>query len=213
MIDKDDLQAELWKAYVSAFAEMQNALKDKKNPHLGNDYATLESVLAAVRPVLAKYGLAILQAPADMRALTAGGGVRLESTAAAVDTGVTVISVITTLAHQKGGTVTIRTEVPVAPQVDKKTGRPVIDAQRAGSAITYARRYALAAVCGITQTDDDGSAASAYQSVDTGSRTQLADKLADAATLADLERMKDEVRQSGDRALIQLYVERKKELS
>ena len=33
------------------------------------------------------------------------------------------------------------------------------DMQAVGSAITYARRYGLAAACGISQTDDDGNAA------------------------------------------------------
>lgn len=35
------------------------------------------------------------------------------------------------------------------------------DAQGIGSAITYLRRYSLAAICGITQEDDDGNQASA----------------------------------------------------
>jgi hypothetical protein len=34
------------------------------------------------------------------------------------------------------------------------------DAQGAGSALTYMRRYALAAVVGVVQADDDGNAAS-----------------------------------------------------
>jgi hypothetical protein len=34
------------------------------------------------------------------------------------------------------------------------------DAQSMGSAITYSRRYSLAAIVGLTQTDDDGNAAS-----------------------------------------------------
>lgn len=35
------------------------------------------------------------------------------------------------------------------------------DAQGVGSTLTYARRYALAAICGIAQDDDDGEAAAA----------------------------------------------------
>ncbi len=34
-----------------------------------------------------------------------------------------------------------------------------VDAQAAGSALTYMRRYALAAFIGIVQADDDGNAA------------------------------------------------------
>jgi len=36
---------------------------------------------------------------------------------------------------------------------------PKQDPQAVGSAITYLRRYSLAAVCGLTQEDDDGNAA------------------------------------------------------
>ena len=39
------------------------------------------------------------------------------------------------------------------------------DAQGAGSALTYMRRYALAAVVGVVQADDDGNAASAPKPV------------------------------------------------
>ena len=35
-----------------------------------------------------------------------------------------------------------------------------VDAQGAGSALTYMRRYALAAVVGVVQADDDANAAS-----------------------------------------------------
>lgn len=42
------------------------------------------------------------------------------------------------------------------------SGSPIAkqDPQGVGSAITYMRRYSLAAMCGITQEDDDGNAAS-----------------------------------------------------
>jgi hypothetical protein len=40
------------------------------------------------------------------------------------------------------------------------TRLPRDDAQALGSAITYLRRYCLAAICGVAQADDDGAAAS-----------------------------------------------------
>ena len=36
--------------------------------------------------------------------------------------------------------------------------------QQVGTAVTYGRRYALAAICGITQKDDDGQENSVVQS-------------------------------------------------
>jgi len=64
------------------------------------------------------------------------------------------ITLTTTLAHESGEFLT--STVGVVP------GK--FDAQGLGSAVTYLRRYALAAICGVAQEDDDGNAASAYQS-------------------------------------------------
>ena len=47
------------------------------------------------------------------------------------------------------------------------------DAQQVGSVVTYLRRYSLAALCGVTQDDDDGNAASVPQTPANGqSRSQ-----------------------------------------
>lgn len=60
------------------------------------------------------------------------------------------ITVITTLIHSSGewisGSLTIKPSKP--------------DAQGVGSVITYARRYGLSAIVGISQIDDDGNSAS-----------------------------------------------------
>lgn len=67
-------------------------------------------------------------------------------------TGVTdgVVVLRTTLAHRSGQCV--EGFYPLKPVKD--------DPQGYGSAITYARRYCLAAILGITQEDDDGNSAS-----------------------------------------------------
>jgi hypothetical protein len=57
--------------------------------------------------------------------------------------------VVTTLAHETGQWVRGRLALPLA-----KT-----DPQGIGSAITYGRRYALAAMVGVAPEDDDGNAA------------------------------------------------------
>lgn len=62
----------------------------------------------------------------------------------------TGVLVITTLAHESGQWV--RGKLRMMP----KDATP----QGIGSAITYARRYALAAIVGLAQVDDDGNAAS-----------------------------------------------------
>lgn len=63
------------------------------------------------------------------------------------------VTLTTTLAHESGEYMS--STVGVVP------GK--FDAQGLGSAVTYLRRYALAAICGVAQEDDDGNAASNAQ--------------------------------------------------
>jgi hypothetical protein len=116
-------------ALVAAQREMTNAVKDGKNPHFKSEYATLASVLNAVRDPLLKHGIAMSQHP------TTEGN---------------TVSVRTLLMHTSGGWLSS------ACSATAKNNDP----QSVGSAISYLRRYSLAAVCGIAQEDDDGSAAS-----------------------------------------------------
>jgi hypothetical protein len=118
-------------AFVAASSEMGNAIKDKVNPHFKNAYATLGSVREATRPVLAKHGLALLQ------------------TLVHADSGAVLLR--TTLLHKSGQWI-----------AGEQLLNPVKnDPQGLGSAISYARRYGEAAICGIVaEEDDDGNAAS-----------------------------------------------------
>lgn len=92
-------------------------------------YATLAALTEATTEPLAKQGCAIVQ-----EASFGEEGVLVE----------------TWLIHESGGTLQFS---PLLMPVKDRT------AQAVGSAITYARRYALAAICGIAPEDDDGDAA------------------------------------------------------
>jgi hypothetical protein len=59
------------------------------------------------------------------------------------------LHLITTIAHESGETISGSVPLIIGKQ----------DMQGVGSAITYARRYGLAALAGVSQTDDDGNAA------------------------------------------------------
>jgi hypothetical protein len=61
------------------------------------------------------------------------------------------ITIDTVLMHASGQWIASSLAVPLAKR----------DAQGVGSATTYGRRYALAAICGIAQDDDDGNEATA----------------------------------------------------
>jgi len=118
-------------ALVAALAEMPHPAKDGTNPHFGSRFATLPGVLSTVRPVLARHGLALLQAP--------GTGTR----------GPVVHS---TLMHASGQWL----ELPPLEMPAVKS-----DPQSWGSCLSYTRRYAVLALCGVAgEDDDDGHAAS-----------------------------------------------------
>ena len=125
------IEASIASAYVAAFAEIEGAVKDAKNPHLKSQYADLPSVIAAIKPALIKHGLAFTQ-PCQPS-----------------DEGVTVSTV---LHHASGETLDLGSLFVPA---NKK------DAQGFGSALTYARRYSLLSAFGVPTEDDDGNAASA----------------------------------------------------
>ena len=118
----------LWKAQQ----EFPAIGKDSTNPHFKNKYASLDAIIATVRPILATYGLSLTQ---NSEATSEGKA----------------LNVFTTLVHQSGASVTACAYVPLAKQ----------DAQGAGGALTYGRRYSLSALlCLATEDDDDGHRAS-----------------------------------------------------
>jgi hypothetical protein len=123
---------ELAAALAKAQGKIKGASKDADNPFFKSKYADLASVWEACRSELAANGLSIVQAP---RATAFDGG--------------WVIEVETRLLHGSGQWMADSLTLPV--------GKP--DAQGVGSAITYARRYALASFVGVAPEDDDGNAA------------------------------------------------------
>lgn len=73
------------------------------------------------------------------------------------------IFVYTTIGHSSGEWMRSETPVKLMKQ----------DPQAMGSAITYARRYALAAICGIAQMDDDAESAMSRDQVNPDPINQL----------------------------------------
>jgi ERF superfamily len=128
----------LAKAVSFLQVQLTHAKKDSKNPFFKSSYADLESVWDACRNLLAANGLAVMQFPGSTYVEDLGEHKMI------------TMSLTTILAHESGEWMGQEMTVPVTKA----------DAQGAGSAITYMRRYALAAVLGIVQADDDGNAAS-----------------------------------------------------
>lgn len=138
---------ELAAALALAQGEMMSAARTQINPAFRSSYADLASVWDACRMPLSKNGLAVVQTTEGM-----------------VDGNITIT---TTLLHSSGQWLRGCLTVPVRGR-SVTQGRAEPDAQAIGSAITYARRYALAAMVGIAPEDDDGAAASTK---DTGGET------------------------------------------
>jgi hypothetical protein len=119
-------------ALAAAQGAMKNAPRNCVNPFFKSKYADLATVWDTCREALCKNGLSVIHYFVPAEAGT--------------------ISVGTMLLHSSGqkldcGALNVRLAKA--------------DAQSVGSAITYARRYALAAIAGMAAEDDDGQTASA----------------------------------------------------
>lgn len=122
---------EIAAALAKAQASMKNAALNKVNPHFRSKYADLAGIRDTVVPALTAHGIAVVQT-LDAASENAG------------------YCVLTRLIHTSGQWIESLCPIPSCA-----------DMQKMGSAITYARRYSLSAICGIAaDEDDDANAAS-----------------------------------------------------
>lgn len=129
---KSESICDLAKALMLVQASLTPARRDSTNPYYNSTYADLSSVWESCREILAKNGLCVIQ----------GNSVGAENT----------LIVETILIHESGQWVQSELCLPLSKA----------DPQGVGSAMTYGRRYGLAAIVGIVaDADDDGNAASA----------------------------------------------------
>jgi len=124
-------QETLHQALAKAQSEFPSIKKTENNPYFKSKYASLSNVLEAVTSILHKNGLYFSQSPTSE-------GDR--------------VGVKTRIIHADSGEMLEESFVlPLAKA----------DPQGAGSAITYARRYALVSMLGLNMDeDDDGNLAS-----------------------------------------------------
>lgn len=123
-------QETLHQALAKAQSEMPLVKKTENNPFFKSKYAGLPSILEVILPVLHSNGLYIIQGP-----ITEGERIGIKTEIVHAESGDSVESSFT-MALSKN------------------------DPQGAGSAITYARRYALVSMLGLNvDEDDDGNLA------------------------------------------------------
>ncbi|MBF0503104.1 MAG: ERF family protein [Candidatus Riflebacteria bacterium] len=113
-------------ALAKAQGQMKPAAFDASNPHFKSKYATLASIMEACRPALSAAGIAVMQG-------------------ASVDPETLRVNVTTLLTHISGEFV--KETLSIKPARD--------DPQSIGGAITYARKFSLAALLSIVADDDD----------------------------------------------------------
>ena len=119
---------------INALSELENVKGNKINPAFGKNarYISLDALLEAIKPVLHKHNLALIQ-----MLITDEGNVGVE----------------TSFLHTSG------TSFPFGKLMVKSAN---LDVQKTGGAITYIRRTSIQTACGISiDTDTDGNGLSA----------------------------------------------------
>jgi len=125
LMNRSETITEIAKALAKFQSEVSDPNRTKENAFLKSKYVTLDSLLQAVRPVLANNGLSFLQVPF---------------------TGTDVVSVTTMLLHESGEW--LESDPFTLPLMKK-------DPQGVGSVVTYARRYSLSSILGVAWDEDD----------------------------------------------------------
>lgn len=121
-------------ALVKANREIKSITRDAVNPHFKSTFASLDAILAEVRPILAKHGLALMQGANSPHTDEAGR--------------VTAFTVETMLLHESGEWVQSSVVMPLGKH----------DPQGAGAACSYGRRYGVSALLSLaTDQDQDGN--------------------------------------------------------
>lgn len=128
-MNKSESTAKLAIALCQVQGALEGAVKGSANPFFKSKYADLSSTWDACRGLLKDNGLAVVQ---TMSVADADG-----------------VIMDTTLLHTSGEWIGGSLYLPITKK----------DPQAIGSAITYGRRYGLAAIIGICPEDDDGESA------------------------------------------------------
>jgi hypothetical protein len=156
------------KELAQALLEVQRAMPaiepNATNPHFKSKYVSLDHLLAVTLPILHRHGVVLVQNPTNIEGAPA---------------------LKTTFIHAESGDI----QFDVMPLVLDKE-----NSQGLGSALTYCRRYMLAAALGISsEKDDDGNAASpqepkAKRETAKSKRAKLEARLEELAAEADAKR-------------------------
>ena len=137
-MERSESLLNLFSALSKFQSQVSGASKKAKNPHLNSKYADLAEIWKTIKKPLADNGLSVSQIGRE----SASDNIIVE----------------TILGHESGEW--ISGVMSLSLVMYSATDKCMVlrnDPQSAGSAITYARRYGLAAILGIHQEDDDAN--------------------------------------------------------
>ena len=150
-------------AFLKSQEQITFAVKDAVNPHLKSKYADLPAVIDAIKSALNANGIVFMQAPGETSEMH--------------------LRLVTRLLHTSGEWIESELTMPIVKN----------DPQGFGSALTYARRYALAAITGLYQDDDDGNNATKQKAKKTISGTDGAFDALDSKIQHRIIGIRDEI--------------------
>lgn len=154
-----DPQETIYAAFAAAQADFRPVIKNRINPAFHSKYADLQAILDATKPALAAHGLALTQ-----RVEMSAGVVRVE-----------------TLVYHASGDAISSGVLEMAVQA----GKGQTSVQAAGSTMSYARRYSLAAFLSVAaDDDDDGNGAGTQAPQEQAPAFVLTQAMVDAAKAA-----------------------------
>lgn len=147
-MNKSESIKELTAALVKFQGEVSNPKNSTENPLFKTKYAPLSDILTLVRPLLAKYGLSVIQIPS-------GDGEK--------------ITITTILLHESGEWIESEPLV-IRPEKNKP--------QSIGSAVSYGRRYSISAMLNISSEGTDDGIEVTHGSVNPHSKQSSPTKIA-----------------------------------
>ncbi len=147
-------------AFAAAQAELQDPIKNSLNPHFKSEYVDLGTLMATVRPVLAKHGLSIctrIEPYFD----------EVETISEEMQNGNTTRTV-TKKKQPNGHMITAQLEFGHEQNITIRKSElyvpPQKNVQAFASMHTYARRWLIGGLCGVAEArDDDGNDAVSMQ--------------------------------------------------
>ena len=147
----------LGQAMLDFRVNVDSVTKDSTNPFFNSGYTSYNAVRETINPTLDMLGIVVIQAPMILE-------------------GIDVLNTKVYMAHNPSDFICSNIRLLM----------PKNDMQQLGGAITYAKRYSLVSLFGLSEDDDDGNKASEHPSIPTWENAnQRNDIIADVQLFVD----------------------------